>query len=133
MRVEQFRAAGLHKQGRTDIAGSALLQVILKQRALDFTFVGLLGLDVVEGEANGTGRGQPGLKQSELHSSRGRNHSEGRCGIHTITVLLPTASCHAPLHVALRKTMPSWRGMPNFSMSSSVASINWNISAKEPC
>jgi hypothetical protein len=50
MRVEQFLAAGLHQQGRTDIAGSALLQVILKQQALDFpTFVGLLRLDVVEG------------------------------------------------------------------------------------
>src|SRR5574341_2095663 len=88
--------AGWRQQGRTDIASTALLQVILKQQALDFTaFVGLLGLDVVEGEAKGTGRGQPGLKQSELDSSRRRIPREGSGGVHLMTVLLPTASCHA--------------------------------------
>ena len=83
MRVEPFLASGLHQQGRTDIAGTALLQVILKQQALDFTaFVGLLRLDVVEGEAKGTGRGQPGLRQSELDSSRGRIQRQSSCGVH---------------------------------------------------
>ena len=54
MRVEPFLAGGLHTQGRTDIAVAARLQVILKQQALDFTaFVGLLRLDVGEGEAQG--------------------------------------------------------------------------------
>ena len=58
MRVEQHLSAGLEKQGRTDITVTALLQVSLKQQALNFTtFVGLLGLDGVEGEAQGRGRG----------------------------------------------------------------------------
>src|SRR5207244_6046083 len=97
-------------EGRTDIAGTALLQVILKQQTLDFTaFVGLLRLDVVEGEAKGAGRGQPGLKQGELDSSRGRIHRQGRCGAHMMTVYLPTALCHASVRSTLRNRMRGWR------------------------
>jgi hypothetical protein len=46
-----------------------MLQVGLEQQALDLAALGvLLGLDLMEGELEGGGGCQPGLKQRELQS-----------------------------------------------------------------
>ncbi len=105
MRVGHL-GAGWDQQGRTDISVAALLQVGLQQQALHFpAFVQLLRLDVVEGEAQGAGGGQPELEQSELDRSGGRVQAEG-CGVHIPTVLLPEVQCHLPVPVFIPNRMP---------------------------
>jgi hypothetical protein len=51
------------EQRRPHISVAAMLQVSLEEEALDLAALGLLlGLDLVEGELQGAGGGQPGLK-----------------------------------------------------------------------
>jgi hypothetical protein len=69
MGVERVPAPQVEAQGRSNIADAAMLQVSLEEQALHLEAFGLLlGLDLVEGQLESTGGGQPGLEQSELDS-----------------------------------------------------------------
>ena len=71
MRVEQLAVCLFELQGGSHISVAAMLQMGLEEQALDLAaFVLLLGLDLVEGELEGAGGCQPGLKQSELNKRR---------------------------------------------------------------
>ena len=87
VRVEDFAVIPLPAHGGADIATATVLQVSLEKEALDFAALVLsLGLDLVEGELEGTGGNQPGLQQSEL--DRGGRRT-GICSFPILTVLSP--------------------------------------------
>ena len=69
MGVEPVPVLLLEEQGGSHISIAAILQVGLEEQALYLAAFGvLLGLDLVEGELEGGGGCQPGLKQRELQS-----------------------------------------------------------------
>ncbi|MGD0774315.1 MAG: hypothetical protein ABSC05_15990 [Candidatus Solibacter sp.] len=69
MGVERVPVLLVEAQGRSNIAVAAMLQVGLEEQAVHFAAFGLLlGFDLVEGQLESTGGGQPGLEQSELDS-----------------------------------------------------------------
>lgn len=90
MRVEHFAVIPPQAHGGADIATATVLQVSLEKEALDFAaLVLLLGLDLVEGELQGTGGSQPGLKESELDRGGCSWGRSGACSFHILTVLSP--------------------------------------------
>jgi len=67
MGVKHLSVLVSEAEGGSHIAVAAMLQVGLDEQALHLEAFGLLlGLDLVEGQLESTGGGQPGLEQSEL-------------------------------------------------------------------